>query len=259
MLERVAKHLKMRSLDDWYSIDLSQLATDSNSTLHRMLSRYYSNSLVRALHSLYPDYPWKPWKFRSVPAGYWEEDFLHHRSFFEDYFKSHYMREYEDWYKVRQVDIIRYGGGVLHYFGGSLSRALSTVYPEYDWKEWKFAVASSSISHSSKDIWRDSRNVTLFLREVEQELNITSWEDWYRVTPQELLDRGGYGLITLYGGSVMNLVKSIYPNHPWKDDKFVLQMEWKKNPKEYLDYLGKQVINKISGFDSQPPHLIFLI
>src|SRR5687767_13449017 len=50
------------------------------------------------------------------------------------------IKNYEDWYKVRTVDVLQYRGGehLLLLYGRSLSKALSTIYPDYNWQPWKF-------------------------------------------------------------------------------------------------------------------------
>ena len=39
-----------------------------------LLYSYYGNSLVRALTSVYSDYPWKIWLFHQVPRGFWNKE-----------------------------------------------------------------------------------------------------------------------------------------------------------------------------------------
>lgn len=51
---------------------------------------------------------------------------------------SYFIRE--DWYNVSVIDVKSNGGtGLLARYNFSLYRCLKTVYPEHDWKVWKFS------------------------------------------------------------------------------------------------------------------------
>jgi hypothetical protein len=34
--------------------------------------RYYNNSLIKALKTLYPEYKWQEWKFKMVSKRFWQ-------------------------------------------------------------------------------------------------------------------------------------------------------------------------------------------
>jgi hypothetical protein len=54
------------------------------------------------------------------------------RSTLEDIGKRLKVQQLNDWYKIRNADIIHHGGsGLLSHYGNSLSKLLRTVYPEY--------------------------------------------------------------------------------------------------------------------------------
>lgn len=76
---------------------------------------------------------------------------------------------YEDWYGVTTADIRKFGGKihdiymqytskhkiggtVLHYYSSSPSSALLDIYPEHDWKLWKFG-------RSYKPVWNDVSDI----------------------------------------------------------------------------------------------------
>jgi hypothetical protein len=49
------------------------------------------------------------------------------------------IRKFEDWYQVTVQDVVDNGGqGLLAKYGGSLIKALSSVYTEHNWKSYKF-------------------------------------------------------------------------------------------------------------------------
>jgi hypothetical protein len=56
--------------------------------------------------------------------GYWK-DLSNQRQFFDQVATELSLKSLEDWYKVKQEDVIKRGGSTLlsHYYGGSLKRA----------------------------------------------------------------------------------------------------------------------------------------
>ena len=49
------------------------------------------------------------------------------------------MKDMDDWYKIKTNEIHEFGGGGLlsDYYGGSLVKALSTIYKEHNWQNWR--------------------------------------------------------------------------------------------------------------------------
>lgn len=66
------------------------------------------------------------------------------------------------------------GHGFLKVFNNSLPKALATIFPELNWKPWKF----QSIP---LEWWNTLENRKAFLEDARKELNITTWEDWQDV------------------------------------------------------------------------------
>lgn len=50
-------------------------------------------------------------------------------------------------------------------------------------------------------------------------LEINSLEDWYKISINQLRSSGGGGLYEHYG-SMINLLKAIYPEHKWESNRF---------------------------------------
>jgi hypothetical protein len=59
----MAKRLNIKTMEDWYGVRTSTLNKDERS----FLQTCYDSSLVKALSTLYPQYPWIVWKFPKVP------------------------------------------------------------------------------------------------------------------------------------------------------------------------------------------------
>ena len=58
-----------------------------------------SNSLIKVLSSVYPEYTWLPWKFTLAPKHFWSEP-KNQRWFLEWAGKELKINEMSDWYKV---------------------------------------------------------------------------------------------------------------------------------------------------------------
>ncbi len=67
-----------------------------------------------------------------MPGGYWD-DVSNQRGFMEDIRKQLNITTQEDWYKsASSKTIIKYGGAqLLKKYGNSVSKLMTTVYPEY--------------------------------------------------------------------------------------------------------------------------------
>ncbi len=58
------------------------------------------------------------------------------------------------------------------------------------------------------------------MEQLAKKLNITEPEGWYTITRQSLQQHGAYGLLQKYNGSLIKLLKAIYPQYKWDITKF---------------------------------------
>ena len=59
----------------------------------------YGSSIYNLLSQILPQYNWLPWKFNSVPNGYWDD--LNNQKKFLDYLtKELNIKKDEDWYQI---------------------------------------------------------------------------------------------------------------------------------------------------------------
>ncbi len=57
MFEEIASYLRVTKLSDWYAVkvtDMHELGAGG------LINNYYQGSLMQALQSIYPHYPWEP-------------------------------------------------------------------------------------------------------------------------------------------------------------------------------------------------------
>jgi hypothetical protein len=71
--------LSIKKLDDWYRVKIADITSRGGSTYIFLLQverfsflQHFGNSMGNVLFTLYPEHPWKLWKFGQVPRGFWE-------------------------------------------------------------------------------------------------------------------------------------------------------------------------------------------
>jgi hypothetical protein len=82
-----------------------------------------------------------------------------------------------------------------------------------------------------------------FLDYVAKQLNFKTPEDWYKIQAQDIRRFGGSRLLEIHGSRV-KLLRTLYPNIDWKEDKFVVRRAiWtvKSHQREFLDNMAKKL------------------
>jgi hypothetical protein len=82
------------------------------------------------------------------------------------------------------------------------------VYPEIAWDTWKF-------TQTEAKFWNSVDNQKLFLERISPELGVKCLDDWYKIKPIELRNRGGGKLLDKYDDSMYRVFTSLYPEHNW--------------------------------------------
>jgi hypothetical protein len=160
VLSYIATQLNVKELADWYRVTNDQFRDASGGS---MLSRH-NNHLRLLLQKEYPDHEWIPWKFadnQKAANGYWQSLKAQREIFdwaLENEFKSTNL---DHWYSVDVKSIKASGIRTILFdaYGGSLTRALSSVYPEHSWKLWLFKKSKKG------SLWDDPQR-------------IRDWIDW---------------------------------------------------------------------------------
>jgi hypothetical protein len=128
--------LDYKTIEDRYKITADIINKNYGGGL---LSNQYNSSLQRMITTIYPEIEWLPWKFIQVPANYWN-NIENHKKYMEWLFDILGYKTIEDWYKITR-DIIHknHGGGLFsNQYNSSISKMITTIYPEYKWDVSKF-------------------------------------------------------------------------------------------------------------------------
>jgi hypothetical protein len=127
---------------------------------------------------------------------------------------------------------------------------LQHIYPKYKWLPWKF-------QRSPKGFWSDIKNQQTYVQWLEQQLQITNKEDWYKVTLDQLDQHHGTWLGRHYG-TVFTMLQHIYPKYKWLPWKFQHTPKgfWDEpsNLKQYLDTIASNLGIEVEALKTQPRH-----
>jgi hypothetical protein len=107
------------------------------------------------------------------------------------------------------ADIHKRGGASLlnQHYKGSLIKALSVIYPEYQWDVSKFKKVP-------RNFWRDRQNQIDFFNSLAKELNIRNMEEWSTVRSLDVRLKGGSTILgEYYSSSLTKALVSLFPGY----------------------------------------------
>lgn len=93
-----------------------------------------------------------------------------------------------------------------------------------------------------EDFWGDPSNQRQYLEWLSGEFEIDNQQDWYSQVKRFMAHTGGEGLLLHYGGSLVQLLKTVFPNaewHPWISDTNPESIwENMKTQRNYFDWIA---------------------
>ena len=223
--------LKFKKPEDWYQIKTADLKDRPGGG---SLLNHWNSSIIEGMHDCFPNYPWKPWLFKSCPRSFWSKQANHLRymEWFEDVMN---IQDPEDWYNVTNADFKEHkGSGFLTHYNSTITVAIKKFRPKVDWKEWKFA-------KTPKGFWDVKRNRVRYMKWLAGELGYKRQSDWYDVKRKDF----GNQFIKRYDGSPIAACLDCFPKYNWNEWMFsrvpIGFWDDKKNRKRYMDWLAKQL------------------
>ena len=217
-IKEMELRLNIQKKEDWYSLPVykvSKYLGTTRSLIHR-------DGLCKVLSIAYPEIDWDYGLFHKVPQGFWIDP-KNQLSTIESIAKKLNIKKLDDWYNVKYLDIVKYGGrGVIRYYNGDKLAMLKAIYPEHDWDR-------SLASHLPHNYWRDSGNIIKYIDGIRQLFCIKNKEDWYRVSLQQIKSTKG-GSIAKSG--FFQALQHTYPDQKWDRDK--IEMRDKRSDQRIL-------------------------
>jgi hypothetical protein len=175
-----------------------------------------------------------------VRRGHWEYK-ENHKLFGISLGKELKYETMEDWYKITSKSIIQNkGGGLLKkYYNNSPIIFCKTIFPEYEWLDWKF----NFISRGYWDLVENRKKYAIWLG---KELNFNNMEDWYNITMQKICNNDGNSLMVLkYNSSPIQFLRDVFSQYEWLEWKLTNTTNgyWKiiENHTKFANWLGKEL------------------
>jgi len=194
--------------ENWY-----QFSSKDFSKKASFLRNKYSDSLVKALTTVYPDIGLDPSKFLVIPRHHWESK-DNRRAIFESYAKKIGFDPLvpENWYRVDAKTVIRDNPkmwSLLKYYKhASFIKALMDVYSFIGLEMHKF-------NNVPQKYYAIKENRKLFFDQfaTSKGFDPLVCENWYTVTGKSIAKtKGGRGAMNYYRGSVSNALLDLYPH-----------------------------------------------
>src|SRR5205823_849979 len=84
-----------------------------------------------------------------------------------------------------------------------------TIYPEYNWNTWNFAIVE-------KGVWRTIENQRSFFDSLATQFQIAKQGQWYQKLNEDVNNNGGMGLlVNYYRGSLQKAMETVYHEYNW--------------------------------------------
>lgn len=213
----------------WYQLNRQMVSKNGGNSLFKQY-----RTLFDILQGLYPNNRLYPCLFKTVPTNTWN-DYKNHIIWVREFLKKMNITNYEDCYKIRNEDICNNGGAsLLNLYHDCSVYTLFKNTLIYNWLPWKYTNAPQSMW-----IGGDIKNVKWYFKELYKDLDFTSLDDFYKIKKHTLIQNNGGGLLSIYNGSIYNLLHIAYPEYNWKFWKFsqAPQYSWENinNQRIFMD------------------------
>jgi hypothetical protein len=179
MLDDIGKQLGFKELKDWYNITVKQILEKGG----KPLLEKYGRSPSRVIISIYDQYAWNEYNFAKKTQRYWHL-MGNQRNFMDNLKTKLHFTTMEDWYNINKKDIIEAeGAGLLMKYGDSPAKLVQSVYSEFNWEHSQFRIVRRG---PNANYWSQKENRIEFVRQIAHQLQIQNFEDWYRITMQQI-------------------------------------------------------------------------
>jgi hypothetical protein len=236
-MEWLGNQLGYTQISDWYRVTQNDFKKNRGISL----LKYYKKTTILLLRDLIHQVEWYEWMFEHhVPHGFWEKEDNHIRYLKWLEQKLNYNNP-EDWYKINgKILKESYGNKFLDANNGLIINSIIKYLPKYNLVEWKFDI------NVPTNFWNDINNQRRYMDWLLETLNYTKVKDLYKLTPDNLKNNYGSGLLSKYNNTLIKLVIAIYDEftlYEWKFKCGVYNHFWDniENQKRYMNWLYKKI------------------
>lgn len=124
--------------EDCYRIQVSHIMEHDNGV--SIFSRYFESVRLRLCEKLFPEYEFKGYLFDRTIQNTWKDP-KNRRKFMDDLAHKLGLQSLDDYYNLRQRDVLDNGGDgmIVKYYDTSIYKCLRDIYPEKIWDRTKFS------------------------------------------------------------------------------------------------------------------------
>ena len=227
--------------EDWYKLQQKHFLETSGNGL---LRGSYGGSPLKFLQSVFPDIKWLPWKMAQTPQGFWRKDDikqLENIRFYMNWLKNILgYKSLDDFYKISIKDFKEnYGGRLTKIYNDTPLNILKDTYPEKKWYGFLF-------NYTTRGIYDTDEGRKEIIQYIEEKENITNESDWYKYDGNIFTKYNVSGLLAnQFKSSISALLKSVYPDYPWKMYLFTkTPHQYWQNKDNRLKYLNDFIVFK---------------
>jgi len=212
--------------EKWYSIT-GKIINDNGGSgfFTAKAENSFKESVVTFMKFIYPDYPWKPYRFTQPPQGFWKNR-ENREQWFKDLCEVLEIRSDNDYYRLTSSvleDSPVKSGPLNSYYNCSIVEMMKDLRPDFECFPWKFD------GQVPKNYWNEHENVMFwFHTEVVVKNNLFTssgdidFERFYELTCKKLHSAYGQGVIVhKFNGSLLELLHYLFPSYNWQFWKFV--------------------------------------
>ena len=184
--------------------------------LRGMLQYCFNNSPYEAINITYPEHNYKPWEFNQVPRGYWDN--IENGINATKWLIKTKLKLSEDELKEQLSQKLFYENGLCgmlsNCFNNSPYEAISTAYPEKNYKPWEFNIVP-------KGYWDDINNGIKAMKWlIETKLKLSEKEIKERLSANLFKENGLGGMLQYcFNNSPYEAINITYPEknyNPWE-------------------------------------------
>eukprot|EP00026_Physarum_polycephalum_P001926 Phypoly_transcript_01929.p1 GENE.Phypoly_transcript_01929~~Phypoly_transcript_01929.p1 ORF type:complete len:592 (+),score=74.28 Phypoly_transcript_01929:633-2408(+) len=206
----------------------------------RSFIRFYQFSFVKALLSVFPEIGLEESKFHAQPRKFWQSmnarrqvlnEFAQQQGF-DPLVAQNWYSISRDFMKSDEVSQIHKKiRTIFSLYKGSFIKALMNIYPEVRFNPVHFPVVPTGFW----DIKKNQRDFFEFFASTRNFDPLVP-ENWYPLNTERITSiKGGKAVLSKYSGSLIDALKDLFPELPWKESKF---QNSKKNT--YKDPLARR-------------------
>ena len=151
--EWLGAQLGFHSSDDWYRVTGDDIRSNYGAA---MLASYYKGSYIRALLDVFDEVQWQPWRFRTIPDGFFSDP-KNGIAYLKWLGRTLGFKKLEDWYNLTWEMLIAHRGGVLFHTAGSVPSVVRLLYPGHEINEWQF-------THCPSHFWNVAAHRRRYMR-----------------------------------------------------------------------------------------------